>query len=542
MSRKLVIACALALLATSLSAAAWSGKGAYEPSTPYDESGRFMFTDADTSPSGSRIYFNGFMTDGEVVVTSTSPNVGLLETAIQPRGAQPLAMLGVWKDCNKDGYIGNTDAMWQYASQLLLETDICPPSNNEYPTHNDGFTVYEFLPLRWNNGTTTTCCDRNGLVDNYAKVWADAGLPDAETSITCDPLAPPPNTYSSTGGMLAYLDCQAEYRGTNLINSAATATGLSTLSFEDVPEGHQAESGSILNVPFPLGASEDESYVTAFDCSNGAEHVEVEHPNGKEQLVIYTPALILNFTDSDGILFQTDYNPNVGVPSVNTGGSFWGTLNETDASSSNCDPDAGTMGDNDDCWVFCEQGRYVEFGGRVRPDALLVSANWPGSYPQDPANAALERDEAGSSFRTFWYGFDNVDTTGPITRGGEPAPAYHWTYYAYVSDLATGQYELSLPPGPTGIYGSEACAASAEDGKTRFDCNADNWWLDEDGNQMTPRQAGSGMCWDAETDCDPRVFVGQGYNLRDIDCYDYATGAQRNSGLTAPALLTGQGC
>lgn len=569
-NRRYVLVCALALLAGSSGATAWSGKGSWEPSTPHDRADGYMWPAADTSPAGKKVYFNGFLTDGEGLITSTSPNVGTLRTGVQPRAAVPMVMMGVWKDCNRDDFIGNGEASWIYPASLPgVDETVCPPTPGAFPTHNDGTWIYEFHGISWENRTDDhegLYGDLNTLVDNHAKVWADASLPDAVLAPVCTVSPQPAGTYQSTGGALAMVDCQVNYRVTRTVNAAADATGLQQLSFADKPEGHQGESRSLLNVVYPLGESSDASYVSAWDCSQKPQQQHVMDPLGPREDEEHEVPGVVKFSvpGSSGYLLNHSVNTRLrSQPSVNQGGSFWGTLNETDASSGNCDrTDScqaespvvttcggdGTLGDLDHCvggfiLIVCEEAAAREFRGRVRPDSLLVSEQWQHNYThEDPVSDVLDKqgDLYGSNFRKYWHTFDNVDNTGPVTRDLGVAPAQHWTFYGSLSGAAISRYSLQLP-GVTGTYGAEACAASARDGLTRFDCDRSRWWMDADGTPTTPREVGSDMCWDEVTQCDPRAFVGDAYQLRDVDCYDYSAGPARENGLTT-AHFAGHPC
>lgn len=567
-TRRYVLVSALALLAASSGAMAWSGKGSWEPSTAPDRTDGFMFPTADVSPTGNKVYFNGFLTDGEGIVTSTSPNLGSIQTGFQTRAALPMVMMGVWKDCNHDDFVGNSEANWIYPAALPgVDTTLCPPTPGVFPTHNDGKWIYEFNGISWENKTRNGLSgDLNTLVDNGAHVWADFGLPDTVLTPVCDLSPQPAGTFQSTGGALALADCQDNYRITHTINTVATTTGLTMLSFGDKPDGHQGESRSLLNVVYPLGESSDDSYARAYDCSSPPERRQVTDPTGPREPTRGEVPGVVKFTvpGSSGYLLNLTLNTRPTTPTANTRGSFWGTVNQTDADSGNCSRTgscqvemsgvtstcggSGTLGDLDHCvggvvLIVCEQTVAREFHGRVRPDSLLVSEQWKHNYAaSDPVTDASDKqsDLYGGNFRKFWYTFDNVDNTGPVSRDVSFAPAQYWTFYGFVSPGAVSQYSLRLP-GSTGTYGNEACAASASDGKVRFDCNKLHWWLNADGTPITARDAGSLYCWDEKTGCDPRVYVGDVYNLRDIDCYDYSIGLLRENGLTT-AQLAGNPC
>ena len=592
MNTRYAVLVAVGLLISSTGALAWSGKGNYEPSNDRDANEGFMFQTGDTSGGdGSRqVYFNGFATvqDQAVVYGAYSANVGMLESGLETTSTRPFAMLGVWKDCNIDEYIGSGENFYRYPVEMLPADSPCLV-DLEFPTHNDGRWVYEFLPITWNNDTegNLACCDINTYPDNKAVVWVDRGYPEAVTAPTCGPAGAlpvttqaPPHFNSRTGAMISYVDCQLEYAGTDALYEIEQLTGVDGIAFDDVPRGHEGESSSVLNQEIPVGESEDESYVYAFDCSSPPEETVVNDPLYHEDSplrqdptvrdaidtvsVSGVPGVVIwNTTDADGILLHDHVNPTPRAPEVNQGGSFWGTVNTTHRESTTCDESEaglqdpaeerdsenndGTLGDLDDSLILTERDGYGQpFNGRTRPDTMLVSAQWPEDYTQPGendvvgiANEVLNRhgDFAGGlSFRQFWYGQSSFSNDVLVTRSATPAPASVYTYYARVSGDAISNYGLQLP-GQIGAYGSEACAATSGDGLPRFDCVRQNWWLDSAGEEVK-NEGALNMC---ERQCDPRAFVGDEYNLRDIDCYDNSIGALRDMGLTVPALLS-KGC
>src|SRR5439155_20516801 len=131
---------------------------------------------------------------GACVGPSVSPNVGALGTATPLDPYTPMAVLGVWKDCNEDGYIGYGDqGLLEYRSELLaLSSSVCPPRSTPidpttgrvpydwFPSHNDGSWVRELLPIGWDRqglSITGQPYDLNiyDINDSGARVWADDG-------------------------------------------------------------------------------------------------------------------------------------------------------------------------------------------------------------------------------------------------------------------------------------------------------------------------------------------------------------------------------
>lgn len=555
MTRRYVLVCAIALLASSTGAMAWAGKGSWEPSTKLDRDDGYMWP-AGNPTTARKVYFNGFLTDSEVAVQSTSPNLGLIRSSFQTRDAHPFAMVGVWRDCNRDDFIGNMDANYVYpVTTPGVDLTLCPQTPGVYPTHNDGRWIYEFTPITYSNRSILACCDANTYVDNLAKVWADYGLPDRVLGSEC-PVSPAPRgTFRSTGGLLAWADCNSEYAVTHQVNTLAEGLGRDDLSFGDQPDGYSGDSASALNRRIdPQGYRTDEAYVEAFDCSDPDATFNVQDDNPTPIHENPTPfereqipgVVTFNVTGIWNLLVDWTVNPNVKQPTMNSGGSFWGTYNKTGASANDCERShadlIATVSDSPG-----EGGPRAEFTGRIRPDAPLTSAQWPhrydrGASPQETVDDVLDKHLSliGSDFRQFWYGQASVANTGPLTRSGTFQGAQYWTYYGSLSADAISRFGFQLA-GVTGSYGAEACAATAADGLTRFDCDRTNWWKRSDGTEVTARDAGSAACFDFESKCDPRAFVGDSYNMRDVDCVDYAIGATREEGLTVPHLA-GQPC
>ena len=130
------VAFAIAMLAPSV-AASWRGYGSLEPDTRLDALGGFMYTGTPTG--ANQVYFNAINT----IDFAPAPNSALLGSRLAPLTASGFtAVLGVWRDCNGDGYMGMADgALREYrvevsaATGWTVNTVLCHTLNNN-PTNN----------------------------------------------------------------------------------------------------------------------------------------------------------------------------------------------------------------------------------------------------------------------------------------------------------------------------------------------------------------------------------------------------------------------
>jgi hypothetical protein len=288
---------ALAVMLAVPIGAAWSGKGSYEPDTSYDKTGPYMWQTADTGANtGNRVYFNAY-TQQNTGYSTHGFDLGFnLATAQFARPSWPgnlAALLGVWKDCNKDGFIGLGDqGIMEYRSELLIDTTACPPNAaGQAPPgsgpaphnwagaliHNDGIWVREFVPIG-PDSVFPSQGDANpyDITDNGARVWGDWGVPGALPPPTsCSVVFIPTGTFHSTGYFLWYADCSDGYVVTDTIDIATSTAGQGQLGFSDHPRD-QFRSQSPLNQPDPWGDPGGASDAQAWDCSHGTiAHVQI---------------------------------------------------------------------------------------------------------------------------------------------------------------------------------------------------------------------------------------------------------------------------
>jgi hypothetical protein len=144
--RSTVAVLAMAILLTAPSALAeWKGRGFYEPDTEFDTTQGWMFANPDVNPDAGirQVYFSGYAGQSHGVHTAFNPNVATTGSQIMPYPTIVSAFLGVWKDCNSDGFIGLAESAgasmhviqgsapvarydMSYPAALLSDDSVCP--------------------------------------------------------------------------------------------------------------------------------------------------------------------------------------------------------------------------------------------------------------------------------------------------------------------------------------------------------------------------------------------------------------------------------
>ncbi|HEX2021811.1 MAG TPA: hypothetical protein VHH36_03810 [Candidatus Thermoplasmatota archaeon] len=311
------VAALLALLvALPTTLASWKGPGTVEPDTDDDLAHGSMFPEPDWSPNAAvrKVYFNAFQA---LPGTSANPNAAALGTRIQPApAAHHRAILGVWKDCNKDGYIGHAEsAVQDYRVELLNVSGVCQPQAYAgFPVHNDGAWVSELLaigmvdPCEFQDEPTRRA--RCGNMPAFAKnervhysndtyVWGDAGTPGAAPVTACSVLPMPRGAADGTGALVGYADCYGERNLADTINFLDRQAGIG-LGFED--PARPEESASPLNQPLPvtlfgrpgqaglLEADAQERSVTLWDCSQPKGGADARDPQGPRDVAVADPS------------------------------------------------------------------------------------------------------------------------------------------------------------------------------------------------------------------------------------------------------------
>jgi len=565
MSRDIPLAVALVLLLSSpVALASWGSKGIQEPDVKRDITEGWMFTTADVSISQDvrMVYFNGFHGNGVFFGpdTSNSLNFATLRSSMYyGEGYNFEAVLGVWKDCNKDGYMGLGDqGLLEYRSELLLDTSVCPkqvtpivpatqlPPLDWFPTHNDGQWVRELLPISWPE-TNGIIADTNpwNVNDKGARVWADYGVPGTWPlpSLSCWWNPHPRGTWHSTGGLLEYSDCWGGGRITTTFDGVADGNAaLRPYSFSDHPTD-QHNSASQANIRNPWGVSSDASYVEPWDC------------NAQQPAQVIVPAIPQANREASYVVNVSQ--PRV-PPGVNANGDMSGTFNSTLSGFSKCErSNSDRTGSN---VPYALEGDVVNpTGAKTSPDGTLDPRD--DARPEAPFGAVLGKatpSPTGTTAGThldgnagFWSENTQREELFALNSRDEISPVVYNTFYAFVSPKAVRDYGLSLPKGPTtGTYGIEACGSLSSGIQNRWDCDSAHWYLDAFGKNIQPRDYRLGQepnnakgCTDTTTaGCVPYgSILRTAYNLRDIDCYDQSVQAARASGVSW-GVLTGTAC
>jgi hypothetical protein len=590
------------VVASPLVYASWGMNGSSEPDTPHDVKDGWMFLNPDTSPDPTvnKVYFNGFMSanQGGFLVGlaggwSGNPNLATAHTAIPLVEYDEYAILGVWKDCNRDGFVGLGDqGLWEYRSTLLLDTSVCPAQSvpnpipaNWMPVHNDGEWVHELTPITW-YAPSEGVIDFFAIHDNGARVWYDTGMPDVGGGGRNCWLNPPTGSMHSTGGILWWADCIDGYQVTDTIDTvAAVNPALAPLSFSDHPRD-QYNSKSVLNQPNPWGSESDPSDAQAWDCS--------KPQLANEQATDPTGTL--------GTVYLNLSTPNV-PPTVTKGGTPAGTANATASGLDRCDRRTDTIGGGRGGAAanapYVLEAPVTEASAKITSSGVLAAPetyNRPftclgdlDTYPivdahvdhqcnvhsTTPAGPVSLNTNLGSptgagtppGFGQHFTTMDGVWFDGSTwTSPGALGTSSH-TYYAYVSPAAVSQYGLQLPKGTTtGSYGAEFCGTATTGDLNGWDCNAKDWWLDTGGKDASWRSPYLGADPSLTAPCTPgnttfdgedsgpgsrgcveiSPYPGSPYNLRDVDCYDYSNDQLRHAlgpeSIPSPVGITENGC
>jgi len=252
-----LVAAGLVLLLVAGPASAWTFHGDSEPSTAADRDDGFMWPDATGTLSGLQVFFDVVP---EASSTGQNPNDATLGVGarLAPPSTSYTAYLGVWRDCNGDGYLGALDgALLDYPAPsntflgatanptLGTSSAACPP----HSLWNNDDWIHELLwigPQTWSpNPGDITYVIPGLLNDTTARVWGDNGLPGSSPEPSCAAWPLPRGTTSSTGGALAFADCFDQH-------AVASALGFSD------PE-HPERSANPLDQHLPVSPFGDPS-------------------------------------------------------------------------------------------------------------------------------------------------------------------------------------------------------------------------------------------------------------------------------------------
>ncbi|MFA5861571.1 MAG: hypothetical protein WDA16_07740, partial [Candidatus Thermoplasmatota archaeon] len=548
------------------------GKGDFEPNMKRDIGDGWMYTATDTSSSQAvrQVYLNGFASQCAETCTAVNPNVATARSEFFTADINFKAMFGVWKDCNKDGYIGLGDqGLFEYRTELLLDVSVCPKQTTPtpipaiwMPSHNDGTWVREYIAINWLNKISVVG-DMNkwNINDNKARVWADYGLPETAYLPTCPLIPVERGTLHTTGGMLHAFDCREGYTVTSTFNGVADSNAaLRPYSFSDHPRDQQ-NSASQANIKNPWGDQSDASNAQVWDC--GQPQV-TSVAIGKDPVI-------------GGYMRVNVSMPKV-PPGVTPGGSAAGTMNATGSGFDKCSRDTDHPSANSpDGLIYEDSGGYYHWGAtmantpywleydvagtptKVQADDNLEPGE--GTRPAVPFAAVLGQSTPAPGDVAEIVAGDGI--WGATTQWTNPfflqrytlqtGPVPH-TFYGYVSSDAIRDYGLSVPKGASiGTYGKEACGAiPGYNPVTNWQCNRAAWYIDSNGKDFDSRNArlgpdptppaGAGCNVNDASGClRYGSRAGDPYNLRDIDCYDESVQQARAAGI-GYGVVTSQKC
>lgn len=557
MLQRLAVVLTLAVLLTPGAAGSWSAAGSLEPDTIFDVEHGSMWLEPDVSAtSARRVYLNGFQA---VPQTAQNPNSATLGSRILPPGAvHHRVILGVWKDCNADGYIGLPEsAIMDYSARILTDKSICPSHGD----HNDGTWVSELLSIgmidpceRASDEVRTTYCPG---VDAFARnervlydevgtyVWADLGIPDATPRTECI-LAPLPHgTTTGTGALIRYLDCQSE-RGIVEAARPLDPNGELDQPFPVTPFGTTEHAGI-------LEQADEHRAFTAWDCGSpravaiaipGAPHdVAIEDPSGDKLSAQTFPWVVpysvtgIGFRDEDGneatpgvlrVRIANDEGHALWAPMPapalhDPTTSWWSALEHTaDGPNGDCDPTTGSPASAGYPGHAIESDQAPIQARKDRPSLTFVFYDGhrglhpsldPTTGPTAPSDGGLLLTDPGrGGDGPIWNALTQSDQDPQLVNRGDlgPTGARYFTYYAFIGSgiLNTG---VGLANGAsTSVYGSGPCPTLFGD-NDGWACDPRDWWKDQQGNDNRPRYALGEPIGRA---------VGDRYHLRDVDCYD----------------------
>lgn len=533
--RRVTFFVVLATLLAPAAGAAWAVKGSWEPDTKADRLDGWMFQNPDVAPTVNKVYLNGFF--GQCTfpcytpLTSENVNIATGRTMMSTTMMYSYAMFGVWKDCNRDGYVGLGDqGLMEYRAELLIDTGICKPQSVPVtapwgnppvgwtPVHNDGVWIHELFPIGGDDVDEVINRDFNpwNLNDGEARVWMDFGTPGASRdpgAAGCYINPQPVGTYRSTGGTFEYVDCQLRWRVTDLLNSilvpnGADSTPLGQVSFSDKPRD-QSESRSILNQKNPWGSDSDNAYADVWDCSADTTSIDAN----QSQL-------------SGGAVQGSTHVTNVsqpGVPRPHADGSASGTMNMTVSGTDECHrstKDSSTARTTANLPYTNEGTSGTRAPGKQKADQTLGPAG--GTRPSAPLARFLGAStppDLGARFigdDGLWRGGDILAGNFFVDAAGARAnPVTYVTTYATVSAANASKYNLIFSKPVGAAYGYEACAGAQSGIVKGWDCSALNW--------------------------PGGVKVGQLYRARDVDCYDGSFDQAREAGVHW-GIVTGTAC
>lgn len=539
MSRAVLLATILAIvLVMPTTIATWYAYGSYEPDSAYDDAS-YMW--ADPAPDGEhRVYFAVHTRQG---TSELNPNVGLVETRIETVGFERSeALLGVWKDCNRDGYVGMLESsLREYHASLLFDDRTCPAVSGlanmwSAGAHNYNEWVTEFVPIgpRGYIGAA----DARYYQDDGAMVWGDHGLPDGSGQRpTCTLGALPAGGARTTGRILDHMDCylavMTEERSVDIHDDLLPIIG-DPAGWRT--NGAWAGSASPLERGTLGDAGSSNSHVTLTNCDEYPIELTGDVPVGGDLddlrvEEINDPEVHEEGTVAGTIVYATEY--------VHQEGSYYNAPDSNGPCSDGVDDNRQFYGlfEGDASDVHERQKAAPDWSFRFyrAPRGTGLAGLHPVSpidgYGGAPSDLGVEAIPSYCSphlnyeptfcAQTRWYApmtvrppptFVKSDLIGSGYVG--LADAYTLTFYARLSD-ATFDRGFATPGGQ-GAYGAQTCGENDSGIHGGWQCDAQLWYPGHPCHgDRASQYTGT---------CQGLPLPGTIYHLRDIDCYDGGIG------------------
>ncbi len=571
-ARTLLVTALLTLGSLGVAAAdhgTWlSATGPSEPNTKWDTS-EFMFQTANKN-AVEKVYFNGLVIHEDLLLSPADSYDANLQggTILTPVAMRMAAILGFWRDCNEDGYIGMAGAPFSAGSFSIYPRDlagsslnegICPRGSPYNPTNaitgqpNAYIDEFRWIGRALATGAPTPICnaatgmcvrataveDPYDVSDYFARVWVDWNYPGGRHVPHQGLTAQPPGTYDDSEGTLKYVDDAAQQQFSSLLGSTWTAKPKVGRCYADPqllggPDGtcgawplYQVER---LVSDRETVDEEPTSVVTVFDIENDTGGDNNPCDDGLDQTLPTGHRIAL-----------ADVAPRL-HPEFLVEGSLQGTLtnvyrganvhNLTDQRNDRaCNgpvfgPDSPESSQLDaepthriatDYLGYTPDQRYrllaaqgydyapSDFlGVGVRSGPVAIAGDSPGWYGTF--------GWTGRPPRTGWGSLNNTYTTfyADVTCGAVPIPGCR-------TNNTAARPDVSLPAKRHNafVYGSEFCNAfttgpSNVNPSTLWECSISVWEKKRaDDNAVGPN-----------ADIPRRAILGETYDVRDVDCYD----------------------
>ncbi|MEA3199696.1 MAG: hypothetical protein QOE90_1124 [Thermoplasmata archaeon] len=548
--------------------ATWAAYGGLEPDNHYDRDGGMMWQNAPTTET-NKVYFHVWADEISSDVSPNSATLGSrMEGGVQVDGAGFNnggfdAEMGVWVDCNHDGYIGLADgALREYQAQVsaaaghAIDPAICPDLNdapaNAGRIHYDSASgwVTEMIPIAYardNFGNAhAISTDYRTISDLSAKVWGEGVQPTtfdwgSATGGGC--IGGFANgDLGHTGGIMRHEDCGGAL-GDAVHDDLAAEDPTGTVAGTAEPSTYYAPGGpadrpvpgmgdGTVSTPDRSGSDDSRNSIVSGeqDCNadpavdlttylqdtnnqgSGTGKRGIRAPGGVHTNPQGTVPGTVNETHEE--LFATDDCKT----SDDGGQDFYGTVGERQSYDEIAPP-----------YTAYKTGAGFNFGFRPWNNRQGTAINGCGAGATGkacgtPADAGLPEvyNTVGVGGNLWSVGPGSGTSTGGVVTDRSTTPPtatldffpIHWyTFYAY-----TGASGVSTPG--AGTYGTEWCTNGIGGGApptNGWDCDPADWYMDL---TLDPPQK--------VAHADLLGTVGDAYNLRDVQCYD-STVAGRGS-------------